>query len=103
MYTCEPELSTQFMRGKTFAKPAEFLQILNIFGPTLTGAGDQEARLYTKIIAPFFNNRTMYQVWTSSIDAAGLLERELLWGRSGLPRRIEISRTNSTKPQFELC
>lgn len=82
MYICEPELSTQFLRGKTFAKPAEFLQILNIFSPTITGADDQEALLYREITASFFKNRTMHQVWTNSIDAAGLLMKVLTESRA---------------------
>ncbi|MCJ1245731.1 hypothetical protein MMC30_002935 [Trapelia coarctata] len=69
LFTCDPEASTQFLRGKNWTKPTELLQILNIFGPTMTGTDGEETRLYRKITAPFFNHRTMQQVWNTSVRA----------------------------------
>lgn len=75
LYTCDLEVSTQFLHNKIFTKPAGLLQILNIYGPTMTGTDGQETSLYRKTMAPFFNNRTMHQVWNNSIHGAECLLR----------------------------
>lgn len=69
LYTCDPNVITQLVRGNTFEKPTELLEILNIFGPTLTGANGEEARQYRKITAPFFNEETLRQVWVNSVNS----------------------------------
>lgn len=67
LFTCNPEATTQLSRDKLIGKPVELLEILNIFGPTMTGTDGQEAHLYRSITAPFFNEFTMHKVWSTSI------------------------------------
>ena len=42
LITCEPEAVNQILRGKGFDKPAELIKLLNVFGPTITGAENKE-------------------------------------------------------------
>ncbi|MCJ1438187.1 hypothetical protein MMC27_007574 [Xylographa pallens] len=73
LHTCDPELSAYFLRSNTFGKPAELLNLLNIFGPTMTGTDGHETRLYRKIAAPFFTEQTLEEVWTRSVSDADTL------------------------------
>ena len=73
LFTCDPEVSLQFLRSPTVGKPLELLALLNIFGPHITGSDGQEARLYRRITAPFFREDIMHRVWDTSVSAAGSL------------------------------
>ena len=80
--TCDPELNSQVFRGSEFGKPVELLKVLNIFGPTMTGTEGEETRLYRKITAPFFGDRTMQKVWHKSIQGSAALLKVLTSYRS---------------------
>ena len=67
LHTCEPEAVSQILRSNGFDKPTEILDILNLFGPTITGATNKEARLYRKVTSPFFNENTFQKVWSQSL------------------------------------
>lgn len=58
------------MRSNAFDKPADLISILNIFGPTMTGTKNQEARTYRKITTGFFNEHTMQKVWQNATHGA---------------------------------
>ncbi|KAI4264426.1 MAG: hypothetical protein L6R42_000462 [Xanthoria sp. 1 TBL-2021] len=84
-YTCDAEVITQLLKGKSFTKPAELLQILNIFGPTMTGSDGEETRLYRRTTAPFFNKRTFQRVWTESVGSVDdLLTEKFGFGDSAI-------------------
>lgn len=76
LFSSNAEASHQFlMKTNQFSKPVDLLQILNIFGPTITGTDGPETQLYRRVTSPFFNNGTMSTVWTKSIEStASLLE-----------------------------
>ncbi|PYH91563.1 cytochrome P450 [Aspergillus ellipticus CBS 707.79] len=73
LYTCDAEVSTQLFRDGRFGKPAHLMQVLNIFGPTMTGTDGAESRLYRRIAAPFFNEATMRQVFSHSVQGGEAL------------------------------
>lgn len=77
IHTCDPEVSTQIFRRSEFRKPVELIELLNVFGPGLTGSEGANGRLYRKITAPFFTEQTMDQVWRTSIDSIGALMHSL--------------------------
>jgi cytochrome P450 len=69
IHTCDPEVSTQIFRRSEFTKPVELIELLNVFGPGLTGSEGAEGRLYRKVTAPFFTEQTVDQVWRTSIES----------------------------------
>ncbi|KAF3010114.1 hypothetical protein E8E14_000853 [Neopestalotiopsis sp. 37M] len=69
LFTCDPKLITQLLRDPAFGKPTALLGLLNTFGPTLTGTDGPENKLYRKIIAPYFNQTTMDQVFRDTVEA----------------------------------
>ena len=69
-HTCDPQLVQQMLRSNLVDKPADLMDVLNIFGPTMTGTKNQESRLYRKITTPFFNESTMQDVWNKSLEGA---------------------------------
>jgi hypothetical protein len=74
LFSSNAEASNQFlMRTNQFHKPVDLLQILNIFGPTITGTDGAENQLYRRVTSPFFNNATMHVVWEKSIESTGVL------------------------------
>ena len=77
LLTCEPEATHHFLRDNTFGKPHELMSLLNVFGPTMTSVEDTEARLYRKMTAPFFNEKTMSQVWLKAVAGAGSLTQTI--------------------------
>ena len=70
LYTCDSEGTSHLLRSNAFDKPADLINILNVFGPTMTGSNNQEARVYRKITTGFFNEHTMQKVWQSAIHGA---------------------------------
>lgn len=54
------------------------MDLLNIFGPTMTGAENIEAHHYRKITAPFFNENSMQNVWTRSLGGGEALQKALV-------------------------
>jgi cytochrome P450 len=73
MFTCDPKLITQLLREPAFGKPTALLGLLNVFGPTVTGTDGPEAKIYRKVVAPFFNQATMGRVFRESVEATGSL------------------------------
>ncbi|KAI1172267.1 cytochrome P450 [Nemania sp. FL0916] len=69
LFTCDPKLITQLLRDPAFGKPTAMLDLLNLFGPTMTGTDGPETRLYRKVTAPYFNNTTMESVFRESVEA----------------------------------
>ena len=82
LLTCEPEAVNQILRGNAFDKPTDLINILNIFGPTMTGADNREARQYRKITTPFFNEDSMQKIWAQSINGGEALLKVLLNSQS---------------------
>ncbi|KAJ5720785.1 cytochrome P450 [Penicillium malachiteum] len=74
LYTCDADVSSQLFRDGRFGKPAHLMQILNIFGPTMTGTDGAESRLYRRIAAPFFNEATLRQVFSHSVEGGRELQ-----------------------------
>ena len=81
LYTRDPEVSTHFLRAPNIGKPAALLDILNIYGPTMTGTDGAPTRLYRKTTAPFFNDQTMRKVWRKSVQGTSAL-MELFGGKA---------------------
>ncbi len=79
LFTCDPEAVNQFLRSNTIGKPAGLMGILNVFGPTMTGTDNEESRQYRKIASPFFNEKTIQNVWTKSLEG-GQAALEVLIG-----------------------
>lgn len=77
IHTCDPEVSTQIFRRSEFRKPIELIELLNVFGPGLTGSEGADGRLYRKVTAPFFTEQIMDQVWRISIESTGALMQSL--------------------------
>ena len=69
-YTCDPELVQHFLRSNLIDKPAKYMTILNIFGPTITGTENKESKIYRRIATPFFNETTMQHLWNKSLEGA---------------------------------
>lgn len=78
IHTCDPEVSTQIFRRSDFRKPVELIELLNVFGPGLTGSDGAEGRLYRKVTAPFFTEQTMDQAWRTSIESIGTLMQSVV-------------------------
>ena len=78
LHTCEPEAVSQIMRNNAIEKPADLVNILNLFGPTMTGAENKDARHYKKITAPFFNEDSMQKIWTQSVSGGEALLKVLI-------------------------
>ncbi|KAL8719761.1 MAG: hypothetical protein Q9225_003277 [Loekoesia sp. 1 TL-2023] len=71
LWTCDPEAIVQLSnQRRDFVKPVKMMEMLNIFGPTITATEGEESRLYRKIIAPSFNERTHEAVWRESMKQA---------------------------------
>lgn len=77
IHTCDPGVSAQIFRRSEFRKPVELIELLNVFGPGLTGSEGAEGRLYRKVTAPFFTEQTMDKVWRTSIESTGILMQTL--------------------------
>ena len=78
LHTCEPEAVCQILRSNAIDKPTEILDILNLFGPTITGATNREARLYRKVTSPFFNENILQKVWSQSVTGGEALLKVLV-------------------------
>ncbi|KAJ5709630.1 hypothetical protein N7493_009921 [Penicillium malachiteum] len=76
-YTCDPDVSTQILHDSRFGKPAHLMSLLNIFGPTITSSDGAEHRLYRRMIAPFFTDTTMQDVFVGSIQGGAHLATAL--------------------------
>ncbi|KAL8665783.1 MAG: hypothetical protein Q9202_001905 [Teloschistes flavicans] len=71
LWTCDPEVIMQLSnRRRDFVKPVEMMEMLNMFGPTITATDGEESRTYRKIITPSFNENTHQAVWEESIKQA---------------------------------
>lgn len=77
LMTCDPETTHSILQDSSFGKPVKLMNLLNIFGPTITAADTPEARLYKKIAAPFFKENTMKNLWSHSIAGAEILMQVL--------------------------
>jgi len=86
LYTCDADVSSQLFRDSRFGKPAHLMQVLNIFGPTITGTDGAESRLYRRITAPFFNEATLRQVFEHSVQ--GGQELRLVLNQRSAHRRL---------------
>lgn len=68
LWTCDPEAVLQLSnRRYDFIKPVKILEMLNIYGPTITATEGEESRLYRKITAPSFSEETHERVWAESL------------------------------------
>lgn len=68
LWTCDPDTNLQFSkRSHDFVKPVEMMGMLNMYGPTVTATEGDESRIYRRIAAPSFNDRTHGSVWTESL------------------------------------
>ncbi|XDG04703.1 hypothetical protein ABKA04_004318 [Annulohypoxylon sp. FPYF3050] len=92
LHTCDPDVNIQLFRDGDFGKPAEFMRILNIYGPTITGTDGPESRLYRKIAGPFFSEDTLRRVFVQSVSGARIFLDALM--RPGAHRQL---RTLSAK------
>ena len=70
LFTCDPDVSSHFLRGSVYGKPTKIMRMLNIFGPTITASENLEAKLSRKITSPFFTNQTHSQVWVESVKCS---------------------------------
>ena len=85
------------------------MNILNIFGPTMTGTKNQESRLYRKITTPFFNESAMQDVWNKSLEGAqaalevltGNKESNIVWEIRPILARLSLYLLNAVC--FERC
>lgn len=74
VWTCDPDVVSQvFTRRLDFPKSVDVMQILNVFGPTLTAAEGPEASLYRKVAAPAFSDETHHRVWKYTLESCGQL------------------------------
>jgi len=64
----------------------ELIELLNVFGPGLTGSEGAEGRLYRKITAPFFTDQTMDQVWRTSMDSVGTLMESVVKSQDSISK-----------------
>ena len=78
IHTCDPEVSAQIFRRREFKKPVELIELLNVFGPGLTGSEGVNGRLYRRLTAPFFTDQTMEQVWRVAVDSVETLIQGLV-------------------------
>ena len=77
LYNCEADVSSQLFRDTRLGKPAHLMQILNMFGPTITNTDGTESQLYRRITAPFFSEATMRHVFVGSVQGGGHLVQAL--------------------------
>ena len=77
LMTCDPAAAHFILRESTFGKPTKLLSQLNIFRPTITESDGAEARPYRKIVTPFFNERTMAEMWRKTVLGANALMQTL--------------------------
>jgi cytochrome P450 len=92
LHTCDAGASAQLFQGSTFEKPAKLLALLNIYGPTMTGTEHHETRLYRKVAAPFFNEKTMRKTWDATVQDAQALGK-VLSGNAGGPTQRQLRPT----------
>ncbi|KAI9650798.1 hypothetical protein NHQ30_000829 [Ciborinia camelliae] len=79
LWTCDPEVIMQVStRRKDFVKPTEMLNILNVYGPTITAAEGEEHRVFKKVASPSFNDKNFQSVWTSAIEQTEMMTEEWL-------------------------
>ncbi|GAP88716.1 putative cytochrome P450 [Rosellinia necatrix] len=86
LYTCDPDVNVQLFRDANFGKPTELLSILNVYGPTITGADGPESRLYRRVAGPFFSEDTLRRVFAQSAAGAKVLLAALV--RPGAYRQL---------------
>ena len=67
--TCDPEVASQILQSAEFGKPPDLIELLNVFGPGLTGSDGARGRFYRKTTAPFFTTQIMELVWKTSMDS----------------------------------
>lgn len=68
------------LRSSLVDKPADLMNILNVFGPTMTGTKNRESKIYRKITTPFFTELTMQDVWLKSLGGAQAALKVLMRG-----------------------
>ena len=54
------------------------MDLLNLFGPTITGATNREARLYRKVTSPFFTENNLQKMWSQSLTGGEALLKVLV-------------------------
>ncbi|PQE22661.1 cytochrome p450 monooxygenase protein [Rutstroemia sp. NJR-2017a BVV2] len=79
LWTCDPQVIMQVStRRNDFVKPTEMLNILNIYGPTITAAEGEEHRIFKKVASPSFNDKNFQSVWTGAIEQTEMMTQEWL-------------------------
>ena len=69
LWTSDPEAIDQITKlHRDFVKPVEMMGMLNMYGPTITATEGEETRLYRRIAAPSFNDRTHGSAWKESLS-----------------------------------
>lgn len=77
LWTCDPEVIMQVStRRNDFVKPTEMLDILNIYGPTITASEGEDHRLFKKVASPSFNDKNFQAVWNGAIEQAEMMTQE---------------------------
>lgn len=92
--TCDPDAIAQICRRTEIGKPPE-VELLNIFGPTITGGTGNETRLYRKLTAPAFNETMMQKAWNTSLSGSEELMQIILRDQqvsTGPPLRTLLAR-----------
>lgn len=78
LWTCDPEAIVQFTKNHhDFIKPIKMMGMLNMYGPTITATEGEESRLYRRVAAPSFNDRTHSSVWTESLNQTAKMTAKL--------------------------
>lgn len=79
LWTCDPEIIMQVStRRNDFVKPTEMLDILNIYGPTITAAEGEEHRIFKKVASPSFNDKNFQSVWTGTVEQTEMMMQKWL-------------------------
>ncbi|KAF7921267.1 uncharacterized protein EAE98_008693 [Botrytis deweyae] len=79
LWTCDPEVIMQVStRRNDFVKPTEMLDMLNIYGPTITAAEGEEHRIFKKVASPSFNDKNFQAVWTGAIEQTEMMTQKWL-------------------------
>ncbi|KAL8907500.1 MAG: hypothetical protein Q9207_001367 [Kuettlingeria erythrocarpa] len=69
-YTCDPQLVNQLLEVGAVEKPAKLMNVLDIFGPTMTGTNNAQSKVYRRLTAPFFGEDAMRNVWAKGLEGA---------------------------------